>query len=219
MADAEKDEVKALLAFFDVKEDDENIVKTLRKSHASKISQAAKSENPEEARNQLDARLASVLALIEPTEPKFLQEANEILPRLYIGPFKVAEQWEKLNEMGITHIISVAAEGPPQYPDNFTYLHYNFQESTCTAKDVCDVCLDCFWFITNALDGDDSKSNRVLIHCNQGKTRSAMIMVYYVAQVSGKSIKDAYDFVRSKRDVLIPEDWLYQLALVYANMF
>ena len=84
------------------------------------------------------------------------------------GPFKVAEGYDKLKEMKISHIVSVAAEGPPQFPEEYTYLHFPFQETSCTAKEVCGALNDCFWFITNALDGENSKNNRVLVHCNQG---------------------------------------------------
>jgi protein-tyrosine phosphatase len=50
----------------------------------------------------------------------------------------------------------------------------------------------------------DDSGKKVLVNCFAGISRSAGIVICYVAQKYGMSLKEAYDFVASKRDCVFP---------------
>jgi len=53
------------------------------------------------------------------------------------------------------------------------------------------------------------------IHCNQGVSRSASIVLAYLINYSGMTLKQAWDFTKSKRHIIFPnEGFMRQLALL-----
>jgi len=141
-----------------------------------------------------------------------MASASQITDQIYLGPHTVARSREELAKLGITSIISMTAECGIQFPEDDTlqycFLAENLVEHTCTIEDVLDILDDVVDFASNKMNKPEEK---IFIHCVQGKTRSAAATAFILAKTSGQSIDQAYEFIKSKRDVFIPKDWLTAL--------
>jgi protein-tyrosine phosphatase len=50
------------------------------------------------------------------------------------------------------------------------------------------------------------KSEKVFVHCAQGKSRSATIVISYLIKKNKMDFQEAYDFVKSKRPCINPNN-------------
>lgn len=88
---------------------------------------------------------------------------NEIVPgKLWLGPGAVARHAERLQQVGITHIVNVTEDYDCEHPDKFKYLHVKVDDSE-------EVQLHTFFaeahrFIDDALATD----GKVYVHCAAG---------------------------------------------------
>lgn len=54
----------------------------------------------------------------------------EVLPGLYIGNLRASRNRAFLDERGITHILTVAPDLPPEFPKRYTYKIVNVDDDT-----------------------------------------------------------------------------------------
>jgi serine/threonine/tyrosine-interacting protein len=62
------------------------------------------------------------------------REAQEILPRLYVGPYQSSRSFEALQALGITHIVCLSESRErnfvkPRFPDHFVYLPIELRDA------------------------------------------------------------------------------------------
>lgn len=148
-------------------------------------------------------------------------EAQEIMPRVFLGPFAVARNEEKLEELGITHVVCLSAEGRCEFHRSVTYLEHPLVEVDCTldsgAEQIAKVVPSCVDFVQSALrNGND---NKILIHCLHGKTRSAAVASCVRAVLVKEDFRQAYSRIADIRDVFVPVEWHERLqeAIVQAS--
>lgn len=140
---------------------------------------------------------------------KYLQTyPSEIVEgRLYQGRGDQATNLEIVKNLKITHIVNVCTEHKNAFPEEVTYLHINVEDLKSSSLKVyfqrsCD-------FITNALNSEGC----VLIHCNLGMSRSSTITLCYLMTTRQWSLKQAYEFMKSKRQAVKPNrSFLRQLC-------
>lgn len=140
---------------------------------------------------------------------------QEIIPGLYLGPYQAALKHCRINltEKGITHIICVRENVEsqfikPQFTDSsFTYM-------TLDIADLATESIICFFpkvrqFIDDALN----RNGKVLVHGNNGNSRSATLVLAYIMEKCGLTCKEAYTFVKTRRASVKPnEGFVAQLA-------
>lgn len=142
-----------------------------------------------------------------------MSTASKITEQIYLGPHSIARNRKALIDLGITAIISMAAECGVIFPEDsnldYFYQANNLIEHKCSIHDVLEIIDGVYEFSSRKiLNGD-----KVLIHCMQGKTRSAAAVTYIIAKRNNWSVQEAYDFCKSKRDIFIPEQWLESLQI------
>lgn len=137
-----------------------------------------------------------------------MDRAQEILPRVYLGSAKLARNLEKLKGVGITHVISIANEFPAYFSEMTNKNAGLPDEKTIyITKEWLDECMS---FINTALE--QNSNNRVLIHCQYGRTRSAIVATYFIATSLKIDINTAYEKLQAIRDVMIPDDIISNLC-------
>ena len=118
---------------------------------------------------------------------------------------------EKLQKLGITHVVCLSAEGACELGSVVKYLEHPLVEVECTlergAEQIATVIPSCVDFIQHALSVETEKSNKVLIHCLHGKTRSAAVASCVRAILLREGFDEAYERIKNKRDVFIPVEW------------
>ncbi|KAL1131941.1 hypothetical protein AAG570_011552 [Ranatra chinensis] len=132
---------------------------------------------------------------------------QEIVPGIYLGPYSAAvkTRLDDLIAKGITRIICVRHSQEshfirPNFRDHFVYLILEIADS-CVENIIqhFNVVRD---FINETLE----KGEKVLVHGNTGVSRSAALVLAYIMEKYGLSVREAYDIVQQKRFCINPNE-------------
>lgn len=150
--------------------------------------------------NQYPFLCSSIRVTDEQERKKYLQAyPSEIIEgKLYQGRGDQATCKIVIKNLMVTHIINVCTEHPNAFPDEVSYLNVNIEDlnSSCLKTYFAK----CYEFIKNALDSGGC----VLVHCNLGMSRSSTISLSYLMDSRHWSLKEAYEFMKSKRQAVKP---------------
>jgi len=120
---------------------------------------------------------------------------------IFVGNKANAQDQEHLTELGITHVINCAAEIPiPAF-----YAECNIQSLHLAMTDMVAYPIEehfeetCAWIQEN-LKG----KNKILVHCQQGKSRSATIVLAYLIHHHNMRYMPALASVTARRHLIDP---------------
>ena len=136
--------------------------------------------------------------------------AHEIIPNLFIGDIASSCNFEELNNLNITHIITAILGVKPQFPNsNFIYKNLNIRDTEWeNIYPYLDECVD---FIDDAL----SNGGKVFVHCVCGVSRSATIIAAYLMKMHDKTCDDAIHSLQSIRPIVDPNPYFRQQLKEY----
>jgi len=141
-------------------------------------------------------------------------EANEIIDGTYIGNINSVYDFNKLKELGITHVISVLAGFNPPFPEDFKYLVLNALDTQNT--DMSKNFKSANDFIDDAIENN----GKVLIHCMAGRSRSVTILSAYIINRYGFPVEKTLDFIKNKRNIIEPNvGFKNQLIKYYDELY
>ncbi|ORY82066.1 dual specificity phosphatase, partial [Protomyces lactucae-debilis] len=94
---------------------------------------------------------------------------------------------------------------PPRKLAGVEYVHVPWQHNASLAQDLPS--------LTAYMDRCLKQEKRVLVHCQQGVSRSASLVIAYVMKSMGKDVNEAYGFVKHESPWIGPNMTLiYQLC-------
>lgn len=146
--------------------------------------------------------------------PRDCIDLSQITDRIYLGSYEAgAKMYEGLRLFGITHILTVGNDMPPEFLDQFTYKVIELQVNVAIIRfshnikdhhrvDISVHFEECFEFIRTALSQDPN--NVILIHCFAGVSRSATVTIAYLMQSFCMSYPEACEHVRKARHWIDP---------------
>ncbi|KAG6850795.1 hypothetical protein H0H93_008833 [Arthromyces matolae] len=143
--------------------------------------------------------------------------ASLIVPRLYLSNAGTARDPDVLAHLGITHVVSIL-DYWPSIPDIISQehkLHISLPDTPDT--DILSHLPTTTTFITSALS--ENEENKVLVHCAQGISRSATVVIAYLIASSGMGMDEALDFTREKRSIVCPNIGFRKQLAAYAESF
>jgi len=128
--------------------------------------------------------------------------ASMITPRLYLSGYRAAGNTENLQALGITHVISIVDFDPniPNYIPSANKLHIRLFD--LETEDLLTYLPSTTDFITQALA--ENESNKVLVHCMMGISRSATVVCAYIIVTEKMLASDAIEYVKKKREIICP---------------
>ncbi|KAF6761561.1 protein-tyrosine phosphatase-like protein, partial [Ephemerocybe angulata] len=128
--------------------------------------------------------------------------ADEIVPRLYLSDLWTACNPEKMEDLGITHVISVI-EHRPALPDSVP-IQRRLQVFLADRGDANILVHlgETTKFIADALA--ENETNKVLVHCQQGISRSATVVCAYICATEGMEGDDAIEYAQARRSIVCP---------------
>jgi hypothetical protein len=143
-------------------------------------------------------------------QKKMYEEASEIFHdelsqrKLYLGSQYTAERLDSLKELKISLIVNCAI----QLPNYFIRYSSMFKYINCSITDDHDVDIVCHFdkllpMIDSVLRSKNNNGN-VFIHCQAGMSRSATVTIAYLMKYRDMNLKEAYDYVKLKRNVIQP---------------
>lgn len=125
---------------------------------------------------------------------------------IYIGNYGDATNKGFLKSLGITHIVNCASEIENAFPQAFAY--YNLYMNDNQEEFVSHLFNPVLLWIQEAV-----KKGRVLIHCAAGISRSATIIVAYLADKYNLPIPEALGFLRHKYRMANPNQNYFRQLL------
>eukprot|EP00455_Lapot_gusevi_P056251 TRINITY_DN9311_c0_g1_i1.p1 TRINITY_DN9311_c0_g1~~TRINITY_DN9311_c0_g1_i1.p1 ORF type:complete len:244 (-),score=40.61 TRINITY_DN9311_c0_g1_i1:126-857(-) len=132
-------------------------------------------------------------------EDHFETNPSEIIDKtLYLGNEANAVNANNLQALGITHVVNMAIQSKKYHEGQFTYMHVRIYDVPEAELPI----LQCLQFISDAIAG----GGRVLVHCLEGRSRSASIVIAYLMHSQKLSYQDALALVRSKRPIAEPNE-------------
>jgi protein-tyrosine phosphatase len=120
---------------------------------------------------------------------------NLVYPNIYIGNYSVSTNIKLLQNVGITHIISVIPTFNPPYPDNFKYLHIPAYDDN--SQDIKQYFSKSNKFIENII----TEGGKVLIHCMVGRSRSVSIFIAFLINIIQGNINQSFVKLDAENDV------------------
>lgn len=130
---------------------------------------------------------------------------NEMIQNfLYLGDQRLAESKEVIQNLGITHVINATKRVPNKFEnDGVKYLRV-YVEDDAEVK-IKFHFSRAFKFIDDALfENSQGARNKVLVHCAQGVSRSATIVIMYLMKHFDWSYDLAFAFVKRHREIIDP---------------
>ncbi|XP_075472932.1 dual specificity protein phosphatase 12 isoform X3 [Ascaphus truei] len=131
-----------------------------------------------------------------------------VVPGIYLGNANDAAEPQRLQESGITHVLTVDSEEPKDLASFGTKFVHLLDESSA---DLLSCLPECLRFVNEALG---TAGSSVLVHCHAGVSRSAAVVTAYLMHTSKLAFQDAYTKLQSlKPDVNMNEAFASQLTL------
>ncbi|KAG8191927.1 hypothetical protein JTE90_007725 [Oedothorax gibbosus] len=124
-------------------------------------------------------------------------QATAILPFLYVGNAKDAQDACRLRDLGVQYVLNVTSQ-VQGCEDGFTCLRLPAADSH--QQNLKQYFGRAFAFIDEARQ----RNSAVLVHCQAGISRSATIAIAYLMYHARVSSMEAYQMVKSKRPIISP---------------
>ena len=106
-----------------------------------------------------------------------IDDFNLVYPNIYIGNYSTTTNLQLLQDIGITHIISIIPKFNPPFPDLFTYLFFSaYDDQKQNIKQYFNTSNE---FITKAV----RNKGKVLIHCMAGRSRSVTLFLAFLIHI------------------------------------
>eukprot|EP00210_Caulerpa_lentillifera_P005505 g5264.t1 len=130
---------------------------------------------------------------------RFAERCSWAMEHVYFGGEGVASRLDKMKANGITHVVNcVRLERPNYFENDLKYLTLYLQDSG--SEDILSVLYDVFDFIEEARE----TGGRVFVHCSQGVSRSAALVIAYVMWRKKQSFEVTKEQMEQQRRVVDP---------------
>lgn len=144
---------------------------------------------------------------------------DEIVSNVFLSEVSFAKNTYGLHKLGITHIVNCCEGNAPTqvptcaayYEDKFSYLGI-----PCIDTETYNISQhfeSTYEFINNAL----IQNGRVLVHCREGISRSATIVIAYL-MYRGVDMLQAVRSVKDRRSIFPNDGFLQQLAILEVTL-
>lgn len=132
-------------------------------------------------------------------QPLCYDPVAQVMSGLLIGSKESESCLAGLRAAGVTHILQCGVELMPSHKDHFVYKQLKICDKEY--EDVVGVFSEAFEFINEA-----RKTGTVLVHCAQGISRSAAVVIGYLMNHSRMTYTAALAQVQQARPVVNPNE-------------
>ncbi|XP_063293695.1 uncharacterized protein LOC134578642 [Pelobates fuscus] len=127
-------------------------------------------------------------------------ELSLILPFLFLGNEKDAQDLGRMVTLNIGHVLNVTTHLPLYHVESGALRYKRLPATDNSKQDLRQYFEEAFEFIEEA----QQEGKGVLIHCQAGVSRSATVVIAYLMKHTLMTVGDAYKFVKGKRPIISP---------------
>ncbi|XP_069824421.1 dual specificity protein phosphatase 10-like [Dendropsophus ebraccatus] len=127
-------------------------------------------------------------------------ELSLILPFLFLGNEKDAQDLGRMVTLNIGHVLNVTTHLPLYHAESGALRYKRLPATDNSKQDLRQYFEEAFEFIEEA----QQEGKGVLIHCQAGVSRSATVVIAYLMKHTLMTVGDAYKFVKGKRPIISP---------------
>ncbi|XP_045614771.1 dual specificity protein phosphatase 3 [Procambarus clarkii] len=150
-------------------------------------------------------------------------DMDQVYPNLYLGDCDAAMNEQYLLRHGITHIVNAADNSGGPAPVKTGAKYYKDPSITYLGLDLIDLPFinislhfeKASAFIDSAL----RSGGKVLVHCRQGRSRSASIVAAFLMMCCNMTAATALTLIRENREIRPNNGFLQHLAELDLNLF
>ncbi|XP_020593145.1 dual specificity protein phosphatase PHS1 [Phalaenopsis equestris] len=154
---------------------------------------------------ELKVRLEHILdrmALI--SDAMNTERPSQVTDNLFIGGALAAKAVHTLQYLGITHIICLClneiGQSDSQHPEFFEYKNFSISDSD--EEDISSLFAEACDFIATIVDS----GGKVLVHCFEGKSRSATVVLAYLMMRNGLNLSESWNLLKKMHRRAQPND-------------
>ncbi|XP_059497464.1 dual specificity protein phosphatase 10-like [Stegostoma tigrinum] len=127
-------------------------------------------------------------------------ELTTVLPFLYLGNERDAQDLVRLRQLNVGYVINVTTHLPLYHAQAGTVRYKRLPATDSSKQNLRQYFEEAFEFIEEA----HQCGKGVLIHCQAGVSRSATLVIAYLMKHTLMSMTDAYKYVKGKRPIISP---------------
>ncbi|KAF8158757.1 protein-tyrosine phosphatase-like protein [Mycena galopus ATCC 62051] len=124
---------------------------------------------------------------------------SEITPRVFVADWFVAQNWDALDALGVTHVVSVCEIAPVILSSKIKHIHVCIVD--LPIADIGEHFPKTTSFMREALAQEGTK---VLVHCLGGLSRSVSIVCAYLIAAKGLTAAEAIAYAKDRRRIAHP---------------
>ncbi|KAF3827655.1 hypothetical protein GH733_000890 [Mirounga leonina] len=160
--------------------------------------------------------LAYLQRLLWVRRAAMLSHVNEVWPNLFLGDAYAARDKSKLTQLGITHVVNVAAgkfqvDTGARFYRGMPLEYYGIEADDNPFFDLSVYFLPVARYIQTALS---VPQGRVLVHCAMGVSRSATVVLAFLMICENMTLVEAIQTVQAHRDICPNSGFLRQLQVL-----
>ncbi|EEC70590.1 hypothetical protein OsI_01805 [Oryza sativa Indica Group] len=161
---------------------------------------------------ELKVRLEHILERISLiSDAASTERPSQITDYLYIGGALAARSTYTLKHLGIAHVLCLCAneigQAESQQPDRFDYRNFSINDDE--NADISDVFQDASDF----MDYVQHLHGKVLVHCFEGKSRSATVVLAYLMLRKKFTLLEAWNMLKKVHRRAHPNDGFAKVLL------
>ncbi|XP_060110813.1 dual specificity protein phosphatase 10-like [Heteronotia binoei] len=127
-------------------------------------------------------------------------ELSPILPFLFLGNERDAQDLEQMLSLNVGHVLNVTTHLPLYHVESGRLRYKRLPATDNNRQDLRQYFEEAFEFIEEA----HQSGKGVLIHCQAGVSRSATIVIAYLMKHTLMTMGDAYKYVKGRRPIISP---------------
>jgi protein-tyrosine phosphatase len=152
-------------------------------------------------------------------EALHLQNPAQILPNLYLSSYKPAQDLDLLKQLQVNCVLNLTSyeynsnklRFETDYPPEIISKHIIMaDEMDVKLSDHLDEALS---FIHHNIG--NNTSNKILVHCEAGISRSPTIVIAYLMRYHNESLKAAYDYVKQRKNNVGPQASFFEQLIQF----
>lgn len=161
---------------------------------------------------ELKVRLEHILERISLiSDAANTERPSPISGSLFIGGALAARSVNTLQHVGITHILCLCSneigQSDSQYPELFEYSNYSISDNEDT--NISNIFKEAHDFI----DHVEQKGGKVLVHCFEGRSRSATVVLAYLMLRKNFTLLEAWNTLKRVHRRAQPNDGFAKILL------